>query len=88
VWAAPSEPPLNPALFALFCLGKHLRHNLQSAAHSASFCSWSCRLRRLSDTGACCCCCCAGYALNLYWMQAILRGALRALSRTKASKEE
>ena len=34
------------------------------------------------------CCYRAGYALNLYWMEAILRGAFRALSRSKASKGE
>ena len=30
--------------------------------------------------------CRAGYVLNLYWMQAILNGVLRALSRSKPSK--
>lgn len=29
----------------------------------------------------------AGYALNLFWMQAILKGAIRALSRPTAKKE-
>lgn len=31
---------------------------------------------------------CLGYLLNLYWMQAILKGAIKALTRSKASKQK